>query len=392
MRTLPQLLHQGATLAMGVVRRLDPYYRDQFDLYLRPPLQAVTQAVIRARLRDDGLELAQELIRNDEVEVTKDIADTMNRFLIKQYRNTGKTAERAGNTKTYGLLKANFEIASNLPKELRLGLFKSQKSYPAYVRLAGPGPLVTPDIRNNGILSMGIKVMGVPGTKLLDDEKATHDFLGISSPTFTTPDIYENLKLQKAIESEAPAWYFINPLDSHYLDGIMQGLYARTHANPLELTYYSCVPYSYGRGRAVKYIYRPRISRKSKVGKVTENYLREAMVNTLKRQDVVFDILIQVQCDPVTMPLENASVVWSEHESPPIQVATLTIPKQTFDSEAQLAFARNLTFNPWHCLAEHKPLGNQNRARRHIYQVTSAMRQNINSEEHIEPTGSEVFL
>ena len=379
-------------MAMGVIRRLDPYYRDQFDQYVLPSIEALTQAVIRARLRDDGLELSQELIRNDEVEVTKDIADTMNRFLIKHYRNTGKTAERAGNTKTYGLLKASFEVNPALPKEFRLGLFKNHKTYPTYVRLAGPGPLVTPDIKNNGILSIGVKVMGVPGAKLLDDEKHTHDFLGISSPTFTTPDIYENLKLQQAIEQDAPAWYFINPLDSHYLDAIMQGLYARTHANPLELTYYSCVPYNYGSTRAVKYIFRPRIKRKSKVGKLTENYLREAMVTTLEQQDMVFDMLIQVQNDPVTMPLENASVVWSTRESTPIKVATLTIPKQTFASPGQLAFARNLTFNPWHALEEHKPLGNQNRARRHIYQATSAMRQSINKEEHIEPTGSEVFL
>jgi len=103
-------------------------------------------------------------------------------------------------------------------------------------------------------------------------------------------------------------------------------------------------------------------------------------------------MLIQVQSDPVTMPLENASVVWSTRESPPIKVATLTIPKQTFSSAGQLAFARNLTFNPWHALKEHKPLGNQNRARRHIYQATSAMRQSINKEEHVEPTGSETFL
>ncbi|OZG70196.1 hypothetical protein BTA51_27390 [Hahella sp. CCB-MM4] len=392
MKTLPQWIHQGATLAAGIVRRLDPYYRDNFDRYLLPPIETLAQAVIRARLRDEGLSLGQELVRNDEEQTTNDIADTMNRFLIKHYRNTGKVAERAGNTKTYGLLKANFNIEPDLPRELKIGLFKQPKSFPAYVRFAGPGPLVTRDIDNNGILSIGIKVMGVPGRKLLDDEKATHDFLGISSPTFTTPNIYENLKLQQAIEKDAPAWYFLNPLDSHYLDGVMQGLYARTHANPLELTYYSCVPYRYGSNRAVKYVYRPRISGKSKVGKLTENYLREAMVATLAQKNMVFDMFIQIQVDPVSMPLENASVVWSERSSPLIRVATIEIPRQTFDSAAQLAFARNLTFNPWHALAEHRPLGNQNRARKHIYQATSKMRQGINKEQHIEPTGDEVFI
>ena len=41
--------------------------------------------------------------------------------------------------------------------------------------------------------------MGVEGDKLLDDEKWTQDFTGISAPTFTTPNILENLKLQRHV-------------------------------------------------------------------------------------------------------------------------------------------------------------------------------------------------
>src|SRR5690606_30718448 len=106
---------------------------------------------------------------------------------------------------------------------------------------------------------------------------------------------------------------------------------------------------------------------------------------------VVFDFLIQFQTNPVTMPIENASVVWSPRESPFLPVATLEIPVQTFDRPRQLAFARNLSFNPWHSLPEHRPLGNQNRARKAIYLATSRMRREINREPHIEPTGAEVF-
>ena len=35
---------------------------------------------------------------------------------------------------------------------------------------------------DNGILSMSIKLMGVEGEKLLDDEQSTQDFTGISAP------------------------------------------------------------------------------------------------------------------------------------------------------------------------------------------------------------------
>ena len=52
----------------------------------------------------------------------------------------------------------------------------------------GPGPYITPDIDDVGFMSMSIKLMGVPGPKLLEDEQHTQDFLGVSPPTFVTPD------------------------------------------------------------------------------------------------------------------------------------------------------------------------------------------------------------
>lgn len=115
------------------------------------------------------------------------------------------------------------------------------------------------------------------------------------------------------------------------------------------------------------------------------------MAQTLSRQSVSFDFAIQFQKDPVKMPIEDASIVWSEKASPFIRVAQIKIPQQDFCHPAQDAFARNITINPWHTLPELRPLGNQNRARKYIYKATSLMRQKINAEKHIEPTGDEVF-
>jgi hypothetical protein len=122
-----------------------------------------------------------------------------------------------------------------------------------------------------------------------------------------------------------------------------------------------------------------------------DNYLREAMAATLEAQDVAFDFRIQLQTDPERMPLENASVIWPEHLSPPFSAATLLLPRQRFDSAAQLGFARVLSINPWHCLAAHRPLGNQNRARRAIYLELSRLRQERNGTPHVEPSGAEGF-
>ena len=91
------------------------------------------------------------------------------------------------------------------------------------------------------------------------------------------------------------------------------------------------------------------------------------MVATLARRDVEFDIRIQLQTDPFLMPIENAAVMWPTKLSPRIPAAVVRIPSQMFDSPEQMAFARVLSFNPWHCLPEHRPLGNVSRARQRLY-------------------------
>jgi hypothetical protein len=50
-----------------------------------------------------------------------------------------------------------------------------------------------------------------------------------------------------------------------------------------------------------------------------------------------------------------------------------------------------LSYNPWHCVPEHRPLGNQSRARHRMYRELSQLRQRMNDTPHIEPTGDEVF-
>jgi hypothetical protein len=259
------------------------------------------------------------------------------------------------------------------------------------VRFAGPGPDSPPDIDDVGVLSIGIKVMGVPGPKLLDDERFTQDFTGISAPTFTTPDVWKNAKLQRAIGQGLPLFYFFG----HPTDAIMQGLWARTQTSPLETPYWSCVPFLLGEGQAMRYTLRPRTNTRSRVpnlpGRPPDNYLREAMAATLADNDAVFDFLLQRQTHPSRMPIENASVIWPERLSPYVRAARLILPRQVFDSPAQLAFANVLSLNPWHCLPAHRPLGNQNRARHRIYLELSRLRQTMNDTPHAEPTGQERF-
>ncbi|MGH6893586.1 MAG: catalase family protein, partial [Dongiaceae bacterium] len=346
--------------------------------------------------KNDGLGLAEERIDPDEEASLQSMIDTMREHLREDFKPG--TVERAGNTKTHGLMKGELIIHDGLPDHLRKGIFAEPKTYRAYVRFSGPGPHVEPDIDDVGFISIGVKLMGVPGPKLMDDEKFTQDFTGVCTPTFVTPNSRANARLQIWSRRHLPVFYFLDPsapTGTHILDFLMQGLWNETQYNPLGHIFYSCVPYLLGEGQAMQYSFRSLTKVHRKIPRVPfrppDNYLRDNMVRTLAEKDVEFELRVQVQTDPHRMPIENAGVLWPERLSPRVPVATLRIPKQKFDTPKQLAFARNLTLNPWHCIPEHRPLGNQSRARKRMYYDLARFRQSVNKEAHIEPTGDEVF-
>ena len=371
-------------------RRAEFLYRPRFDRWLRAPLFSAAQALQNARRKDEHLQLAEEKLLPGEGELTLEIIDELTKFTRENWLPGG--AQRFGNTKTFGVLRGEFSVLPGLPGNLRRGLFAEPRTYPAWVRFSGPGPYAPPDLEDLGQCSVGIKVMGVPGPKLMDDERFTQDLILVSPASFVTPNIRENAKLQRWVRAKAPLAYAINPGDSHLLHLFMQLLYSPMHANPLEVQYYSNVPFLLGAGQAVQYSLKPCLPGRTPIpARPAENYLRDAMIRTLDAGPWTFDFMVQVQTDQFRMPIEDATVKWPEGLSPYIPVAQLRLPAQRFDSDEQLAFADVLRYNPWHSLAEHKPLGNSNRARRQMYWELARLRQAMNQVEHVEPTGQEQF-
>jgi deferrochelatase/peroxidase EfeB len=391
---LLRALHRALEVGLHAERRLEPFFRRGFNRALREPLARFIQYLINCRRPHEGLALAEERIAPDEEASLQSIIDSFGGYMRRTYRPGG--FERGGNTKTHGLLRAEVIVRDDLPAHLRRGIFREPRSFPAYVRYSGPGPNLPSDIEDVGFVSMAMKLMDVPGPKLLDDERHTQDLLAVCTPTFVTPNTRENAKLQIWSFREMAVFYFLNPLDPHLLDFFMQSLWNETQYNPLGARYWSCVPYLLGEGQAMMYSFLPRSKVVTDIpgvpfGRVPPNYLRDNMVATLARQDVEFDLLVQVQTDPHRMPIENAAVRWPEELSPFVPAATVHIPRQRFDMPAHAELARRLSINPWHCLPEHRPLGNQSRARRRMYQELSRLRQERNQTPHLEPTGDELL-
>jgi hypothetical protein len=391
-----RLLNWIANLSMSFVhleRRFDPFFRRAFDAVFRQLLTNATTGLINLQRKNPGLKLAEEQVQPDEEAHLNDIIATMGNQMRRLWQPGD--FQRGGNTKTHGIVRAEVTVRDDLPEHMRRGIFAQPRTYKAWVRFSGPGPYVTADIDDVGFMSMSIKLMGVPGPKLLDDEKFTQDIFGVSTPTFVTPNTKANAQLQHWSYKNAQIFYFLNFAHPHVLDFIMQGLWIKTQSSPLESEYFSCVPYLLGEGQAMQYCMRSRLKSRTPVPRLPlrppDNYLREAMVATLAKQDVEFDILLQLQTDPYRMPIENNAVFWPTRLSPRVPAAVVRIPQQKFDSPEQLAFAKVLSYNPWHCIPEHRPLGNQSRARRRMYWELSNLRQKMDHVQHYEPNGDEKF-
>ena len=158
----------------------------------------------------------------------------------------------------------------------------------------------------------------------------------------------------------------------------------------MEARFFSVSPYAFG-DRAIKYTIKPQSEFRTPLAcRTAQNYLTSVIAKQLKEKDYYFDFLVKSYKDQKKTPIEDLSVRWKEADAPFIKVATIKIPMQEFDNEAQQAFGDQLSFNPWRCLAEHTPLGNLNRARKIVYQTLSNFRHKQNGLPIVETDNSEI--
>lgn len=304
----------------------------------------------------------------------------------KMQRENPSTMHRDAHPKQHGLVKATFTVEPDLQPHLQHGVFVPGKRYDAWVRFSNQNAPPQSD-SSKDIRGAAIKLMNVPGDKLdvPDDNRTSQDFVTISTPMFVTHDVAEFFYLIRALVKGKIAlllhflWY---PRSAWNLFKSN-----KNYASPLQTRYWSTTPYQLGPDQVVKYSLIPQSGVSTAVpANPDANYLRLTMVAQLQKSDYAFDFCVQLRKDPKRMPVEDPGKRWSETESPFIKVATVNIPQQIFDTPAQNAFGIHLSFNPWHSLPAHRPLGGINRARRVIYNTLSNFRHNKNHWRRFEPT------
>lgn len=286
--------------------------------------------------------------------------------------------------KPHGIAGATFTVRPDLPADLRVGVFAGA-SYRAWVRFSSDAVPTSPDLKTT--CGMAIKLFGVPGAKLLepDQDAATHDFLLQNHDVFfvdTARDMCEFTK-SGVVGGDYGPYLAAHPKTAKILDAM-----SKLVPSVLESDYWSGLPYAFGPDRHVKYKLVPAGGASEPVpGLSTDDpdYLHRDLRRRLLDGEASFHFCVQFQTDATRMPLDAATIRWHEDASPPVHLATLTIPRQDVDATGQAEYGENLAFNPWHALAEHAPEGSISAARRVAYQAAANARRKRNDVPLSEP-------
>jgi catalase len=308
---------------------------------------------------------------------------------IARRRNPDASLKRGFHAKGTGV-RGKFKINADLTDKLQVGLFRPDIEYDALVRFSNARGEVLGDLSKDQ-RGIAIRLKTNPATGLSPDDKSgIQDFLMTNTPvTFArNPDQFIEVgeillggigmvfpRLVKKYgfkEARRILGVFLAPIISF---------------TPYQMnTYWSRTSYQFGES-AVRFLVRPsagsEISSKGRqvLGALRsltqgasqrDQYLRGKLKAVLREADIRFDFCIQLFVDDRKTPIEDAYLEWKESDSPPIPVATLTLPRQEFDDQLQQEM-EVMAYSPWNT-EEITPLGAINLARKTVYDASARHR------------------
>ena len=352
---------------------------------------------MKKELTGSDLILGKEYPKENEKEIADSIVKLLKDEMLRMYPPLpdGSRQLRQIHPKMNGCVKAEFIVEKDLLPELRVGIFKEARSYPAWLRFSNGKTKPLPDHKKD-IRGLAIKLMNVPGEKLDANHPAitSHDFILMNTKNFVSDNIEKFRDILSVVTTSFSWGSLPGKLGIAFsnLDVLKRAKQAAIKiSNPCEIPYFSTVPFRFGdETKAVKYAAIPSPSNQlMNPDNGSDHLLRNNFSATIKENQLEFDFCIQFQTDAVRMPIEDPTVVW---DSPFIKLATIRIPKQICNTSEREEFGDNLSYNAWHCLAEHRPLGSFNRVRSIIYEEMYAFRHKHNGVEEREPEAGPDFF
>lgn len=312
----------------------------------------------------------------------------LKQLFVDYYQGRGMAAGRNPATRPvflrlHGAAYGKLTLDPSLPDNLKVGVFGQATSYDVWVRFSADLQPGLPDLK--GTTGIAIKLFGVAGRKLLppDEEALTQDFILQNHDVFfvdTAKDMCEFTC--QSLHGEGDAYLKTHPVTAQILDDM-----EKVVDSALTTPYWSVLPSRFGSTRYIKYKLEPldAAAPDAPPDFADPFYLRADLHSRLRNGPARFRFMVQFRTDDATMPLDAATVRWSETASPPVQLGILELPRQDLDARGQSTYAENLAYNPWHSLPEHEPVGSLSEARKVVYRASAANRRNVNGVPQGEP-------
>jgi hypothetical protein len=331
---------------------------------------------------------------------------------------------RNAHAKGYGLARGTFEILSGMPNEYSQGIYAKPGRHEAMVRFSNGTNHVGGDRFLGPITGIGLKIFGIEGKTLLEDEPDSHTFdyalinhpvffantlahyvfiqslfadRGLPPPANLTPEekqaalhrlLYDFVTGRGTLPPEEWAWEEL---------GAFLNLAQTKPVNLLLSTYWTMGAVRHGDYVAKVRVapvqsFADRVEQRALDLTSAEQVFRPALVAELRKRPYEFDIQVQLCTDLAQMPVEKTTVRWSESLSPYVTVAKLRLPQQDIGGEDNFEKMDKTSMAAWRVTEPHRPLGNIMRSRKEVYRQSSILRHQTNKQERKEPKNlAEVF-
>jgi deferrochelatase/peroxidase EfeB len=324
-----------------------------------------------------------EMIPDGEAALIRAFSTNMNRYQKGLARRGDGRPARGFHVKSHVGLRATFTVLDDVPPEAKHGVFRNARTFPAWARLSNGYSGTRPDWMPD-TLGLSVKLEGVEGARLLDGEEhaGTQDFVAVNQPYIPVANPAQLITI-----ATAPANMLTAPVKLVQGVGLVHALSVvswalrrsvrRMLVNSVTTEdYYSEAPITIG-PHAVKFKWQScQTSGRRPPGASWRNYLRDDLRRRLASGDLRFDFMVQFYADPIRTSIDGA-YAWDTADAPFVKLAELTIPQcdmDGLDAKQDEQLLRDMTFNPWHAIAEHRPIGNIQRARAMVYRASARYR------------------
>jgi len=327
-------------------------------------------------------------------------------------------AVRGAHAKSLGFARAEVDILRDVPAPYAQGVYAKPGRHDALIRFSSASPHLGPDARLGHALGFAIKIFGVDGPKLIDDEPTanTFDLVLKNTPFFIANTARHYLFIQE-ITTDLPQYLARGQSGFHELltdlltgkgtlaesDWAWDELFAFVKAatqtpvsNPLLTPYWTMAAVRHG-----DYVAKVRVapgadSAANAIHRDLDldsgpDVFGPALTHELQTRAFNFDLQVQLCTDLKAMPVNDATVEWPEALSPFVTVAGVHLPQQDISRPENVERGDALAFNQWRVTADHRPLGEIMEVRR-IYSASARVRRTLNHQPQREPTRADEVL